>query len=110
MTYYSHSSYSHLKLPWARFITADTRLNASHEALDLLDRLLRYDHYERLTAAEALSHSYFSESSLSSPFLLLPSLHDRRAPRAVRARAVYVSISLQCWARMLIAVRFSLSL
>lgn len=31
----------------------------SNEAIDLLDRLLRYDHAERLTAGEALAHSYF---------------------------------------------------
>ncbi|THH30504.1 hypothetical protein EUX98_g3677 [Antrodiella citrinella] len=32
----------------------------SREALDLLDKLLRYDHLERLTAAEALAHPYFT--------------------------------------------------
>ncbi|KAF7798563.1 hypothetical protein EIP86_009785 [Pleurotus ostreatoroseus] len=51
---------SHTKLPWAKFVNADNRPNASHEVLDLLDRLLRYDHCERLTAAEALSHTYFN--------------------------------------------------
>ena len=52
--------HSHAKLPWAKFVNADNRANAGHEVLDLLDRLLRYDHCERLTAAEALSHTYFS--------------------------------------------------
>jgi len=28
-------------------------------ALDLLDKLLKYDHQERLTAAEAMLHPYF---------------------------------------------------
>lgn len=31
----------------------------SPEALDFLDRLLRYDHYERYTAREAMDHPYF---------------------------------------------------
>jgi len=29
------------------------------EALDFLDKLLRYDHFERLTAREAIDHPYF---------------------------------------------------
>lgn len=29
------------------------------EALDFLDKLLRYDHFERLTAREAMDHPYF---------------------------------------------------
>ena len=29
------------------------------EALDFLDKLLRYDHQERLTAREAMEHLYF---------------------------------------------------
>lgn len=31
----------------------------SPEALDFLDKLLRYDHQERLTAMEAMEHPYF---------------------------------------------------
>lgn len=52
--------YSYPKVAWARFVSADNRAAASHDALDLLDKLLRYDHHERLTAAEALAHTYFS--------------------------------------------------
>ncbi|KAG7268127.1 hypothetical protein CRUP_010081 [Coryphaenoides rupestris] len=40
------------------------------EALDLLDKLLRYDHQQRLTATEAMEHPYFypvvKEQSLSN--------------------------------------------
>ena len=58
--YLHHHSYP--KIPWARFITAasENRMNVSHEAIDLLDKLLRYDHWERVTAAEAMAHAYFS--------------------------------------------------
>ena len=31
----------------------------SREALDLLDKMLRYDHHERLSAKEAMDHPYF---------------------------------------------------
>ncbi len=43
-------------------MTSETQHLASGEALDLLDKLLRYDHAERLTAHEAQAHVYFSES------------------------------------------------
>jgi len=33
----------------------------SSEALDFLDKLLRYDHQNRLTAGEAMEHPYFCE-------------------------------------------------
>lgn len=36
----------------------------SPEALDFLDKLLRYDHYERLTAREAMDHPYFCKYAL----------------------------------------------
>jgi casein kinase II subunit alpha len=39
---------------------AEDREKASRSALDLLERLLRYDHQERLTAEEALKHQYFA--------------------------------------------------
>lgn len=41
-------------------MTTDNKPNITTEVIDLLDKLLRYDHTERLTAAEALSHAYFS--------------------------------------------------
>lgn len=51
---------SYPKIPWSRFVTADNRANVSTDGIDLLDKLLRYNHLERLTAAEALAHSFFS--------------------------------------------------
>jgi casein kinase II subunit alpha len=33
----------------------------STESIELLGRLLRYDHQERLTAKEAMAHAYFRE-------------------------------------------------
>ncbi|CAH6720814.1 casein kinase II subunit alpha [[Candida] jaroonii] len=45
--------------PWKRFINSSNQHLVSEEFLDLLDKLLRYDHQERLTAKEAMDHPYF---------------------------------------------------
>ncbi|KAJ2847372.1 Casein kinase II subunit alpha [Coemansia brasiliensis] len=45
---------------WHKFITIENQRFVSPEAIDFLDRLLRYDHMERLTAKEAMSHPYFN--------------------------------------------------
>eukprot|EP01102_Stenamoeba_stenopodia_P002655 TRINITY_DN12510_c0_g1_i1.p1 TRINITY_DN12510_c0_g1~~TRINITY_DN12510_c0_g1_i1.p1 ORF type:complete len:349 (-),score=56.39 TRINITY_DN12510_c0_g1_i1:89-1135(-) len=45
--------------PWKSLITPDNKHLALPDAIDLLDKLLRYDHQERLTAREAMAHSYF---------------------------------------------------
>ncbi|WFD43176.1 non-specific serine/threonine protein kinase [Malassezia psittaci] len=46
--------------PWPRFVTPENERYVSDEALDFLDKLLRYDHQERLTAMEAQQHPYFA--------------------------------------------------
>ncbi|OIW10931.1 hypothetical protein TanjilG_27877 [Lupinus angustifolius] len=51
----------HTRKPWSKFINADNRHLASPEATDFLDKLLRYDHQDRLTAREAMAHPYFSQ-------------------------------------------------
>lgn len=61
----------HSRKRWERFIHAENQHLVSPEALDLLDKLLRYDHAERLTAREAMDHPYFypivkEQSRLSS--------------------------------------------
>lgn len=49
----------------------------SPEALDFLDKLLRYDHQARLTAREAMEHPYFCKSRLIPASVLFSSvLHD----------------------------------
>ncbi|KAI8074028.1 casein kinase II subunit alpha [Gongronella butleri] len=45
--------------PWAKFVKDDNRHYISDEAIDFLDKLLRYDHQERPTAKEAMEHKYF---------------------------------------------------
>jgi len=48
------------KKQWARFITMENQHLATNDAIDLLDKLLKYDHQERLTAKEAMVHPYFN--------------------------------------------------
>lgn len=50
----------HSRKPWTKFINHENQHLANLEAIDFLDKLLRYDHQERLTAAEAMQHPYFA--------------------------------------------------
>lgn len=49
----------HSRKRWERFVHSENQHLVSAEALDFLDKLLRYDHQERLTAKEAMEHKYF---------------------------------------------------
>ncbi|GJT97355.1 casein kinase II subunit alpha [Tanacetum coccineum] len=49
----------HSRKPWTKFVNADNQHLALPEAIDFLDKLLRYDHQERPTAKEAMAHPYF---------------------------------------------------
>eukprot|EP00824_Muranothrix_gubernata_P012587 TRINITY_DN26675_c0_g1_i1.p2 TRINITY_DN26675_c0_g1~~TRINITY_DN26675_c0_g1_i1.p2 ORF type:complete len:338 (-),score=65.12 TRINITY_DN26675_c0_g1_i1:60-1043(-) len=49
----------HARKPWSKFVTSETHL-ATPEAVDFVDRLLRFDPVERLTAREAMDHPYFT--------------------------------------------------
>uniref|UniRef100_A0A8D0CL33 non-specific serine/threonine protein kinase n=1 Tax=Scleropages formosus TaxID=113540 RepID=A0A8D0CL33_SCLFO len=52
----------HSRKRWERFVHSENQHLVSTEALDFLDKLLRYDHQTRLTAREAMEHPYFCES------------------------------------------------
>ncbi|KAL7934756.1 casein kinase II subunit alpha [Trichoderma chlorosporum] len=45
---------------WQSFVTEDNRRFQSTEAVDLLDKMFRWDHKQRITAADALKHPYFN--------------------------------------------------
>ncbi|KAM9493346.1 casein kinase II subunit alpha isoform 2-T3 [Clarias gariepinus] len=49
----------HSRKRWERFVHSENQHLVSTEALDFLDKLLRYDHQARLTAQEAMEHPYF---------------------------------------------------
>nr|GLL38998.1 casein kinase II subunit alpha-2-like [Ipomoea trifida] len=44
----------HSRKPWSKFINAENQHLAVPEAIDFVDKLLRYDHQERPTAKEAM--------------------------------------------------------
>lgn len=50
---------THSKKALEKYITEENQHLVSTQALDLLSKLLRYDHQERLTAEQAMAHSYF---------------------------------------------------
>ncbi|KAL8546408.1 hypothetical protein ACS0TY_006221 [Phlomoides rotata] len=47
----------HSRKPWPKFVNADNQHLVSPEAIDFLDKILRYDHQDRLTAREAMVFS-----------------------------------------------------
>ncbi|XP_003199454.2 casein kinase II subunit alpha isoform X1 [Danio rerio] len=49
----------HSRKRWKKFVHNENQHLISPEALDFLDKLLRYDHQTRLTAQEAMEHQYF---------------------------------------------------
>lgn len=53
------------KLPLSQVVP-----KASPQALDLLERLLKFDPAERISAADALSHPYFTSAASPTPFAL----------------------------------------
>jgi len=54
-------TYRHSRKRWERFVHSENQHLVNPEAIDFLDKLLRYDHQERLTAKEAMDHPYFSK-------------------------------------------------
>uniref|UniRef100_A0A914HFM8 Casein kinase II subunit alpha n=1 Tax=Globodera rostochiensis TaxID=31243 RepID=A0A914HFM8_GLORO len=49
----------HSRKRWDRFVHTENQHLVTAEAIDFLDKLLRYDHQDRLTAREAMDHPYF---------------------------------------------------
>ena len=47
--------------PWNKFITSENQSLCPEDALDLLNKMLIYDHAERITPKEAMLHPYFAE-------------------------------------------------
>lgn len=50
----------HSRKRWERFIHSENQHLVSPEAIDFLDKLLQYNHQDRLTAREAMDHPYFA--------------------------------------------------
>jgi len=50
---------AHASKAWTKFVTPNNKHLAHSLALDFLDKILCYDHQQRLTAREAMCHPYF---------------------------------------------------
>lgn len=50
----------HSRKPWTKYVNVENAPLVSDEAIDFLDKLLRYDHMDRLTTQEAMKHPYFA--------------------------------------------------
>mmetsp|Transcript_3967 Transcript_3967/g.3386 ORF Transcript_3967/g.3386 Transcript_3967/m.3386 type:complete len:338 (-) Transcript_3967:256-1269(-) len=50
----------HSKKPWTKFVTNENKHLVTNEALDLLSKMLVYDHAERITPKEAMQHAFFA--------------------------------------------------
>uniref|UniRef100_A0A667XUI7 non-specific serine/threonine protein kinase n=1 Tax=Myripristis murdjan TaxID=586833 RepID=A0A667XUI7_9TELE len=61
----------HSRKRWERFVHSENQHLVSTEALDFLDKLLRYDHQARLTAREAMDHPYFCKMAFSHLYALV---------------------------------------
>lgn len=48
------------RVPWASMVDDSNSALATDAAINLLDRMLRYDHQDRISAAEALQHPFFA--------------------------------------------------
>ncbi|KAJ3250950.1 Casein kinase II subunit alpha [Boothiomyces macroporosus] len=48
-----------VRKPWSTFINPDNERYISDEAIEFLDKLLRYDHQERILPTEAMQLAYF---------------------------------------------------
>lgn len=49
----------HTKKHWSRFITPENQHLASGDAIDLIDKMLVYDHQLRILPRDAMQHPYF---------------------------------------------------
>ena len=60
-THYSSILSSYPKKPWNKFITQENKSLCNNDAIDLLSKMLVYDHAERILPCEAMNHEYFKE-------------------------------------------------
>lgn len=50
----------HVRRPWDKFVNDENCHLATPDAMDLLDKMLVYDHQKRITAKQAMDHSFFA--------------------------------------------------
>jgi len=50
---------SYPRKPWTKFINPENQALCSSDALDLIDKMLQYDHAARITPRECFDHPFF---------------------------------------------------
>ena len=48
------------KIPWKNFINENNKHLVDNDAIDLLDKMLRYDKNDRIRPKDAMQHPYFA--------------------------------------------------
>eukprot|EP00811_Abedinium_folium_P034881 NODE_7724_length_1555_cov_4.736695.p1 GENE.NODE_7724_length_1555_cov_4.736695~~NODE_7724_length_1555_cov_4.736695.p1 ORF type:complete len:332 (-),score=120.54 NODE_7724_length_1555_cov_4.736695:413-1408(-) len=56
----------HAQKPWLKFVTPDNQHRVNAEVIELIDKMLRYDHAERILPQEAMLRPYFFPLKASS--------------------------------------------
>jgi len=56
---YDNILQTHEKVPWSKFINATNQHLAVPQAIDLLEKMLVFDHQKRWTAEELMNHEFF---------------------------------------------------
>ncbi|KAJ3438982.1 casein kinase ii subunit alpha-3 [Anaeramoeba flamelloides] len=69
----------HSKKDWFSFVTKENKHLIKYDTIDLLEKMLKYDHQKRITAKQAMRHPYFSPLKQQNNFSLkkeLPKEND----------------------------------
>lgn len=96
----------HSRKRWERFVHSENQHLVSPEALDFLDKLLRYDHQARLTAREAMDHPYFCNSSQTDRLRLFARFKSGTFKKKKMKQNIFSSCSPHC-ERSVTCVRIS---
>ncbi|GAA6006591.1 casein kinase II subunit alpha/alpha' [Rhodotorula paludigena] len=83
---------THSRKPWSKFITTENQRYISNEAIDLLDKMLVYEHTARLTCAEAMQHPYFANVRAADEMRKREE-ERARSGRAEAPSAIFFSLS-----------------
>lgn len=65
--HFDHILGRHSRKAWSKFVTSENQHLVSLDVLDLIDRMLVYDHAQRILPKEAMQHSYFAQIRDPSP-------------------------------------------
>eukprot|EP00913_Durusdinium_trenchii_P031849 g29827.t1 len=65
--HFDHVLGRHSRKAWSKFVTSENQHLVSLDVLDLIDRMLVYDHAQRILPKEAMQHPYFAQIREASP-------------------------------------------